>query len=701
MHEPAVVVNQQTQVVSVNVLFEELICQSQEIVVGRHLLKAAPALDVPRFREFLRRLATGEIESHRDRIEVTYPNGESEVLSVRGHNLASGAMGGVLLITIGKPQRYLGADASDGSELGARAIATTLANHEIRQPLQTISLLQGLMLMDAKGSRLEQWISRIGDALGALTGTLDALACMNEIERRTIEPVLAGYEMNSVLDRLRPLLAYYAEANGLEWYIASSHALIRTDARLLEQLLRVLILSAMKLLRSGTVLIGCRPRQRTLRVEIWVSGKCVGEHEQRAILDDFRTDVGQVDRTMIRSFAKPLARMLDVSLWARSHPGPGLAIAAEVPLQTERTTSTPHGEADADFKNANMTAVVLIISDAPSTRDMMDTLIKGFGHRTVTVSSAGAHLIAPQKDATRLDLVVADLPNRNDEECLRFICSLRNGLDAPPPAIVFSDTEATRPACNAMSGPIVYLRRPVDADELRLSIARLLTSESQTRHQAIGRSRHQEADPSSAQTIYVVEDDHILRETLQRLLHGKNAKFFAGCEDFLAQYDPSHSGCIILDNVMTGMRGVELLEHLAAQGSRMPAVMITGHADVPTAVRAMKSGAIDFIQKPVAYDVLLAAIQRALDIDRQDPERHTYRESLSAQIAVLTARERQVMDYVVYGLSNKAIAHRLGISRRTVENHRASVMRKMGATSLPDLMRMLLELSPEEAEDGN
>jgi two-component system CheB/CheR fusion protein len=150
----------------------------------------------------------------------------------------------------------------------------------------------------------------------------------------------------------------------------------------------------------------------------------------------------------------------------------------------------------------------------------------------------------------------------------------------------------------------------------------------------------------------------------------------------------------VVDDKLPGLRGVELLERLKVEGATLPAIMITGHGDIATAVRAMRVGAIDYIEKPVHHGRLLSAIDHAFDIDKGFADIFARRQELAARYATLTQRERQVLDLVAKGASSKSIARTLDISQRTVENHRAAAMKRMGATSLSDLIRAVMELRP-------
>ncbi len=201
-------------------------------------------------------------------------------------------------------------------------------------------------------------------------------------------------------------------------------------------------------------------------------------------------------------------------------------------------------------------------------------------------------------------------------------------------------------------------------------------------------------------TVFVVDDDATVREGVQWLLESVElaAETYASAHDFLAAYDPGRPGCLVLDVRMPGLSGLEAQARLAARGGRLPVIVITGHADVPMAVRAMKAGAVDFLEKPFSDQVLLDAVQRALAADSECRKRRARRDGLRARLALLTVRERDVLDLVLAGASNKVIAARLDVSDRTVEAHRARVMEKTQAQTVAELARLVLEAeSPPDA----
>lgn len=188
-------------------------------------------------------------------------------------------------------------------------------------------------------------------------------------------------------------------------------------------------------------------------------------------------------------------------------------------------------------------------------------------------------------------------------------------------------------------------------------------------------------------TVFVVDDEQPVRDSLRWLLEPLklNIETYASARDFLSAYDPARPGCLVLDVRMPRMSGLELQEELNARRIRLPVIMITGHGDVPIAVRSMKAGALDFIEKPFSEQVLLERIQHALAADASQRRELAEREAVRVRIAALTVREREVLERVVAGKSNKLIANELGVSTKTVEAHRAKVMEKLGTHSVVEL----------------
>jgi two-component system response regulator FixJ len=197
----------------------------------------------------------------------------------------------------------------------------------------------------------------------------------------------------------------------------------------------------------------------------------------------------------------------------------------------------------------------------------------------------------------------------------------------------------------------------------------------------------------SEPTVFIVDDDQAVARSLRWLIETVRLRVetYGSAQSFIDGYDPARPGCLVLDVRMPGMSGLELQERLAAQRIRIPIIFITGHGDVQMAVRAVQAGAFDFVEKPFNDQDLLDRIQRAITRDAEWRDRDLQQARLRALFATLTPREAEVLDLVVEGLSNKAVANALGLSAKTVEVHRAKVMEKMHARSLSDLVKMAMQ----------
>jgi len=203
----------------------------------------------------------------------------------------------------------------------------------------------------------------------------------------------------------------------------------------------------------------------------------------------------------------------------------------------------------------------------------------------------------------------------------------------------------------------------------------------------------------SAPVVFIVDDDEAVRDSLRLLLKsvGLNPMTLASAHEFLNVYHADQPGCVVLDVRMPQMSGLEVQEQLNLRGAIVPVIFITGHGDIPMAVEAMQAGAFDFLQKPFRDQDLIDRIQRALAKDRANRDALNQRGQIRERLESLTPREREVLTLVIAGKQNKIMAADLKVSQRTVEIHRARVMEKMGATSLAQLVRMMMDVDASAA----
>lgn len=197
-------------------------------------------------------------------------------------------------------------------------------------------------------------------------------------------------------------------------------------------------------------------------------------------------------------------------------------------------------------------------------------------------------------------------------------------------------------------------------------------------------------------TVFVVDDDPAVRKSLERL--GESLALpvegFASAQEFLAAFDPARPGCVVLDLRMPGMSGLELQERLWQQGMQIPVIMVTAYGDIPSAVRAMRHGAIDFIEKPYRPQSLLERINEALTRDRDNRVRRAQEADSRDRVATLSPREHQVMRLLAAGRSAKQIGAELGVSHKTVQVHRARIFEKLKITSVAELVRLAVAADP-------
>ncbi len=198
-------------------------------------------------------------------------------------------------------------------------------------------------------------------------------------------------------------------------------------------------------------------------------------------------------------------------------------------------------------------------------------------------------------------------------------------------------------------------------------------------------------------TIFIVDDDPAIRDSLSWLIEtvGYPVRTYASAQDFLDAYDPDSPGCLILDVRLPGMSGLQLQQKMRADDINLPVIIISGHGDVPMAVKAMQQGAQVFLEKPFRDQELLDNIQEAVETDARNREKDSASASVITCIESLTPREKEIMELMVSGNPNRKIAEQCGISVKTVEVHRARVMEKMNTKSLPELVQMVLSLKEQ------
>jgi len=345
---------------------------------------------------------------------------------------------------------------------------------------------------------------------------------------------------------------------------------------------------------------------------------------------------------------------------------------------------------------------VAVIEDDPDVCELLGTFLKDAGHAVATAHDGISARDLVANGMVRPELILADynLPNgMNGTEAAQVI---GEALHRPIPTIILTGDISSRTMSKVALQDCVQLNKPVKLKQLTQAIQRLLTL-SRAAPEARA-ARHSEVPGSSEPpVIFVVDDDDSVRGAIRAVLQDDDREVldFDTCEAFLAAFHPGREACLVIDAYLPGMNGLTLLRRLHQAGPGLPAIMITGNGDVAIAVEAMKAGASDFIEKPIKRAELLVSVDRALEQSRDAGKLSAWREDAANHVARLTQRQRQVMDMVLAGHPSKNIAADLGISQRTVENHRASIMTKTGTKSLPALARLALAAAAKDKNSVN
>jgi two-component system, chemotaxis family, CheB/CheR fusion protein len=577
------------------------------------------------------------------------------------------------------------------------------ASHDLRQPLQTMTLLQGLLAKLVQGDRAQKLVALLDETLVAMAGMLNTLLDINQIESGATRPTIVDFPVAGLLAQLRGQFQYHAQAQQLAFTAMPCSLTIRSDPRLLEQMIRNLLANAFKYTRHGRVLLGCRRHGGALRVEIWDTGIGIPESECQAIFEEYH-QIDNPARERARglglglSIVRRLGVLLGHTISVRSQVGRGSVFSIDVALAASDTPVAVLAPqplaAEPSVAKGHARPTILAVEDDSDLSDLVTILLGDLGYRVTTTHDAATALALVAAGKVRPDLILADYNLPGGLNGLQMVARLRAELQCNIPTVILTGDISTDTLRAIEREKCALLSKPVRTLELASLIQRLLAPKlADLPAQATGVAAV--AEPSAVAAdgtpiIFIVDDDDHLREVLRQTLEadGQAVQDFATCEAFLAAYQPGTLGCLLVDAYLPGIDGMELLRRMHAAGHTLPAIMITGNSDVAMAVAAMKAGAADFIEKPVAGDELIASIARAIARAHDGSRPAAERDEAAARFAGLTERQRSVMDLVLAGHPSKNIAADLGISQRTVENHRASIMHRTGAKSLPALARL-------------
>jgi two-component system CheB/CheR fusion protein len=575
------------------------------------------------------------------------------------------------------------------------------ASHDLRQPLQTLVLLQGSLTKVIEGDAARKLLTRLDQALSAMSGMLNALLDINQIEAGTVRAEMADFPINDLFERMQEEFAYHAKAKGIDLRLVRCGVTVHSDIRLLEQMLRNLLSNAIKYTKHGKVLLGCRRREGMLSIEIWDTGIGIPDDEFQAIFEEYH-QLNNAARERSHglglglSIVQRLGKLMGHRVRVGSRLGKGSVFAIEIAREAVEVEAVfEHQNRPAQDRpgvDVSFAAEILVIEDDPEMSDLLAVVLAEEGYRTSTAPDGTTALDLVARGAVHPDLLLADFNLPNGMNGIQTTAKVREALRREIPVVILTGDISTGTLRDVALKNYVQLNKPVKSAELLRVIKGLLPiSRPVPRHAAAG---------TGSPMIYIVDDDGNLRETIRELLEeaGNNVEDYASCEAFLETWNPARECCLIIDAYLPGMSGLDLLGRLKATGHLPPAIVITGDGDVSIAVQAMKAGAADFIEKPVGRDELFASIAHALEQGRDAGKRTAWHADAASHVAALTTRQHQIMDLVLAGHPSKNIAADLGISQRTVENHRAAIMKKTGSKSLPALARLAVAAEVRDAD---
>lgn len=566
------------------------------------------------------------------------------------------------------------------------------ASHDLRQPLQTLILLQGILAGRTQAKQDRELLDRIGETIGAMSGMLNALLDINQIEAGVIATNLSRFPINDLLSRMRDEFSYHAQARGLRLRVVPCSVQVFSDRRLLEQMVRNLLSNALKYTRRGKVLLGCRRRADGISVEIWDTGIGVPETEQQAIFEEHH-QIPQADGKpgnglgLGLSIVRRLSELLNHAVRVRSVPGKGSVFAIDILFDAQAATAPALPVPDSLEKDIVIPGNILVVEDDPEVGDLLGMVLREAGHRVLLAVDAGSAQRQLAAAGFRPDLLLVDFNLPGGTNGLDLLTSLRRDLHRAVPGLLLTADISTETLRAIALRNELQLHKPVNPATLLRTVQRLLAVPP-----LVVRMPEPDGGAEGGVTIHIIDDDTLLRDSIHQSLEGQGWHVIdhASAEDFLAAPRPTGPECLLIDAYLPGMGGIDLLHHLRQAGVPSPAIVMTGSSDVPMAVAAMRAGAADFIEKPVSRIDLVASIQLALERAEDETKLATWHLDAARHIAGLTKRQRQIMTMVLAGHPSKNIAADLGICQRTVEHHRAAIMRRTGARSIPALARIAL-----------
>ena len=652
----------------------------------------ADAKSVLQNRQAIEREIRSDEGKHYARQVLPYLTAEPEA------NGASGVVITYTEVTERKQISDLLAVAKREAELASIAKSRFLAaaSHDLRQPLQTLSLLLGLIIDEVTKPSTKELLTRFEKTLSGMSNMLNTLLDLNHIASGVVQAEIAEVDVGELLLRMKEEFDVQAEARGLSLRVVPSRLRILSDTHLLEQMLRNMISNALKYTERGGILLGCRRRGGKLSIEVCDTGFGIPPEDLIAIFDEHvqlnNANSGRGPGLGLGlAIVRRVGGLLNHKIGVSSEPGRGSVFSIETEIAHAPGDAAP-AQASHIIEQAagspERMGSILVIEDDPEVSDLLNLTLTKQGYIALTVPNGEAAFRRVKSAAVVPDLIVADFNLGRGQNGLKSAVELQQRLQTEIPVIVLTGDITPTTLREIAAEKCVHLSKPVNPSKLTRVIAQLLP-----RTGAAARTvSEEEPVVRMPRKVFVVDDESEMRETMGQVLSasGFSVESFSSCEDFLAVYDPLNAACLLVDAYMPGISGLDLLRKLRERGDKAPVIVITGRSDVTSAVEIIKAGASDFLEKPVGRKALIESIEKAFAESQDANAVYARRFEAKRLLSGLTARQMEIMTRVLSGEPSKNIAADLGISQRTVENHRAAIMKKTGAKSLPALARLAM-----------
>ena len=490
IHQPLVVLDGELRVISAGRSYYNAFKATPENTIGKRLWNSDDHhLDVPALHAFLQKIRAEGCAIENYEIEIDLPPlGKRRLLLDASDLRREPGSPRQILVTIDditeRKQVELALEAAkaeaERANLGkSRFLAA--ASHDLRQPLQTLSLMQGVLLKRVKDEGVLELVGKLGDTVGAMSGLLNTLLDINELEAGIVVPEKVDFPINDMLDELKTEFAYHTAAKGLAWRVIPSSISVHSDRKLFEQIMRNLLSNAVKYTKRGKILVGCRQRGDRLRVEVWDTGIGISPDQLKSIFEEFRQLNNPARERSLGlglglSLVQRMGDLLGVTVDVRSRPGSGSVFAVEVPLAAGAREAWLADRRRHAPERKELHGSLLLIEDDPLLLELLALTFEGDGHRVTTVADGRQALALAASGNLRPDIIVADYNLPGGLTGLQAIKSLSEALHRDIPAVIMTGDISTATSQAIAPTNCIKLNKPVNPDDLIGLIQRLLAT---------------------------------------------------------------------------------------------------------------------------------------------------------------------------------------------------------------------------------